>query len=155
MRRQTWRLKKNHQERVLISIRSLLRHGKRRASQTNSRTKGLRLITYGQPLSGTRNKNKRPPRTRPYCSPGAIAAAASPLFRQPRHCLSGTGGNCHCAVVSGEEPNGYLLCNGVGATSRTPVPWRDVSVNRVPSLRSHTARLIFDTLGSPRGSVSA
>src|SRR5260370_40008705 len=83
IRRQTWRLKKNHLGRFLISMRSFLRHGKRRASRTNSSTKGHRLITYGQPLSGTGNKNERPPRTRPFCSRGAIAAA-SPLFRQPR-----------------------------------------------------------------------
>src|ERR1700730_15442433 len=83
IRRQTWRLKKNHLGRFLISMRSFLRHGKRRASRTNSRTEGLLLLTYGQPLSGTGNKNKRLPRTRPFCSPGAIAVAASPLFRQP------------------------------------------------------------------------
>ena len=72
---------------VLISMRSFLRHGKRRASRTNSRTKGLGLITYDQLLSGTGNKNKRPPRTRPFSAPGAIAAAASPLFRQPRRTI--------------------------------------------------------------------
>jgi hypothetical protein len=53
----------------------------------NSRTKGLGLITYGQLLSGTWNKNKRPPRTRPFSAPGAIAAAASPLFRQSRRTI--------------------------------------------------------------------
>jgi hypothetical protein len=76
--------KKEPSRRFLISTRSFLRHGKRRASRTNSSTKGHLLITYGQPLIGTENKNKRPPRTRPFCSLGAIAAAASPLFRQPR-----------------------------------------------------------------------
>ena len=84
IRKQTWRLKKNHLGRLLTSMRSFLRHGKRRASRANSSTKGHRLLTYGQPPSGIGNKNERPPRTRPFCSPGAIAAAASPLFRQPR-----------------------------------------------------------------------
>ena len=87
IRRHTWRLKKDHLGRFLISMRSFLRHGKRRASRTNSRTKGLGLIMYDQLLSGTENKNKRPPKTRPFSAPGAIAAAASPLFRQPRRTI--------------------------------------------------------------------
>jgi len=78
--------------RFLISMRSFLRPGKRRASRTNSSTKGHRLITYGQRLSGTGNKNERPPRTRPFRSPGAIAfrrlASISPAppatFRESR-----------------------------------------------------------------------
>src|ERR1700722_16024572 len=45
-------------------------------------------------------------------------------------------------------PTRYLFSAGVGHTSKTAVPWRELSVNRVPSLRSQSARLIFDCIGS-------
>ena len=81
IRRQTWRLKKNHPGRFSISMRSFLRHGKRRASRTNSRRKGLRLITYGQPLTGIGNKNRR--------SPGARSSARRGRLLPPRRFVSG------------------------------------------------------------------
>ena len=48
----------------------------------------------------------------------------------------------------------YLLSDGVGVIDRTPEPWREVSVNRVPSLRSQIATSVFDTLDTPSCSVS-
>jgi hypothetical protein len=47
----------------------------------------------------------------------------------------------------------YLISEGVGVIKRTPVPWREVSVNRVPSLRSQIATSPFDSLETPSWSV--
>jgi hypothetical protein len=124
IRRQPWHPKRNPLGRFLISMRSFLRRGKRRASRTNSSTKGHRLITYRQPLSGTGNKNERPPRTRPFCSRGTIAAA-SPLFRQPRrpHSENPRRGLFRTWQRQVVHPSSYFfeaLCRTSESTSASP-----------------------------------
>ena len=45
---------------------------------------GTSFVNVRSTAEWYREQNKRPPRTRPFCSPAAIAAVARPLFRHPR-----------------------------------------------------------------------